>query len=863
MKNIKRNFTLLSLGFILASLFTFTNKISNKDAELALGAPPSSTSIPTTLNLNDNTESEVRSYYSSIDSLAVNERKGTNLLKNLKPILYNDMKYLSYDNVWKSAKITERNWTRSPASGIAGTYNASTGIVTGYNNNNDDPYIHVLYRNDNDTHNMKISSSHTDVYNALNREHIWPQSRGFKADKGASGPAGTDIHHLVIADARVNQVHHNNYAYGNVTDIDTQELRDGIHDNIRGTNPGVSGSQKVFEPQDSDKGDIARACLYMVARYNNYAGISGAISDFEPYLILDENYVTDGTAISSSDTTPASYASLNTLLAWHRSDPVDDYEIHRNNLIYRNFQKNRNPFIDFPDWVDCIWNNSSGIYATSSTDNCTSGNAATVNVDVTGISLNKTSTSLAILGTEQLIATISPSNASNTAVTWTSSNTNIATVNSSGLVSGVQTGSAIITATTQDGGFTATCTVNVTNEVQPSQTAILQYPGGTTTNMTGNDDANLVGLSGKPFTAVSTKGGSTNHIGLNTAGQLRLYYGANNNGNILTVTLTDISYKITQLDILFSTTVATTEVKVDGVSKYSAQPTASSTVTIQGLLGSAFTVQNVHGSNTQTWIKSITIAYEKMSTATLTNSLEVTGTLTTGSQYEGTTLDVAGLTIKAVYDDNSKVTLNESQLTLPILIYGTSSFEISYAEGEITATAMVSVTVLEDAIASISWTSRVTTYKEGNTLSPGVIEATRSSGAISDLTLNDVTIYVYSGTWDPVTSPTITPTTPLTDFDHNGKTIRLGIDDVYTTTSVLVVNFVLTTSYSGGASGASLVLSESNLSVGDEVLILAYAGTYAMSTTQNGNNRGSVAVAASDGTLSTVPEDAQILTLTE
>ncbi|MFA7193193.1 MAG: hypothetical protein WC131_03655, partial [Bacilli bacterium] len=109
-----------------------------------------------------------------------------------------------------------------------------------------------------------------------------------------------------------------------------------------------------------------------------------------------------------------------------------------------------------------------------------------------------------------------------------------------------------------------------------------------------------------------------------------------------------------------------------------------------------------------------------------------------------------------------------------------------------------------------------------------------------------------------------TPTTPLTDFDHNGKTIRLGIDDVYSTTSVLVVNFILVTSYSGGASsGANIVLSESNLSVGDEVLILSHAGTYAMSTTQNGNNRGSVAVAASDGTLSTVPEDAQILTLTE
>ena len=41
---------------------------------------------------------------------------------------------------------------------------------------------------------------------------------------------------------------------------------------------------------------------------------------------------------------------LATLLQWHELDPVDDFEINRNNLIY-GFQNNRNPFIDHPELV--------------------------------------------------------------------------------------------------------------------------------------------------------------------------------------------------------------------------------------------------------------------------------------------------------------------------------------------------------------------------------------------------------------------------------------------------------------------------------------------------------------------------------
>eukprot|EP01035_Chromulina_nebulosa_P017506 gene17506-23064_t len=38
---------------------------------------------------------------------------------------------------------------------------------------------------------------------------------------------------------------------------------------------------------------------------------------------------------------------------WNTFDPVDDDELERNDVIYE-LQYNRNPFIDYPEWVDQI-----------------------------------------------------------------------------------------------------------------------------------------------------------------------------------------------------------------------------------------------------------------------------------------------------------------------------------------------------------------------------------------------------------------------------------------------------------------------------------------------------------------------------
>lgn len=80
---------------------------------------------------------------------------------------------------------------------------------------------------------------------------------------------------------------------------------------------------------------------------------------------------------------------------------------------------------------------------------------------VTGVELNKTNLSIRIGSTENLIATISPENATNKNVTWTSTAPEIASVNNDGLVSAKTVGTTYIKVTTSDGGYSASCKVTV------------------------------------------------------------------------------------------------------------------------------------------------------------------------------------------------------------------------------------------------------------------------------------------------------------------------------------------------------------------------------------------------------------------
>lgn len=428
-------------------------------------------SLPTTIDLNDCGEEEIRSYYSGLDSLSASERQGTNLLKNLKPILMNNQKYYSYENgdsIWKFYEITDRDWVKSPASAITnGTYNANTNIITGYKygQSYSNPYLHALYINRNVDNQTKAWGDHSQTNWGINREHIWAKSHGFQ-DEGAGGARG-DPMHLWAANGYANNKH-SNYFFAFVDKTRSYDncgsAYSYISGNLKGYSKNAGGNQSVFEPQDCDKGDIARACFYMVARYNNYAGASSGFGTNNPNLVLANSLSENSRTGTSSANDPYAMGLLSDLLAWNKLDPVDEYEIHRNNLLYKNYTNNRNPFIDFPNWADAIWGtaNLDGTNYNSTVYTSASPSTDPINViESNTFGISSHALELEVNDTAEIYATNADSSISWSVTDGTviSLNKNSTSNNERVTITALKGGTTTITATS--GGNSATCTVTV------------------------------------------------------------------------------------------------------------------------------------------------------------------------------------------------------------------------------------------------------------------------------------------------------------------------------------------------------------------------------------------------------------------
>ena len=155
-----------------------------------------------------------------------------------------------------------------------------------------------------------------------NREHSWPNSHGFNSD---SFEAYVDIHHLRPTDISINS------SRGNL-DFDNS-------DSPLGEAPENRIDGDSFEPRDAVKGDVARMMFYMDTRYE------GGGSDVTPDLVLVDELTSSG---------EARLGRLCRLIEWHNADPVDATETNRHNTIYE-YQGNRNPFVDHPEWVDLLF----------------------------------------------------------------------------------------------------------------------------------------------------------------------------------------------------------------------------------------------------------------------------------------------------------------------------------------------------------------------------------------------------------------------------------------------------------------------------------------------------------------------------
>ena len=176
-------------------------------------------------------------------------------------------------------------------------------------------------------------------------------------------------------------------------------------------------------------------------------------------------------------------------------------------------------------------------------------------VSVTGVTLNKTSTSIQVGGTETLTATVSPKDAANKKVTWKSSNAAIASVDANGKVTGVKAGEATITVTTEDGGKTATCKVTVSDKeikvtgvkLNKSETSLLVGGNETLTATVLPEDAtnqNVTWKSDKPEIATVDANGKVTAV---KVGEATITVTTEDGGKTATckVTVSDTEIKVT------------------------------------------------------------------------------------------------------------------------------------------------------------------------------------------------------------------------------------------------------------------------------------------------------------------------------
>jgi hypothetical protein len=177
-------------------------------------------------------------------------------------------------------------------------------------------------------HTLSVSSRDSKGWN---REHSWPKSYGV----GYTGPDFSDLHHLYPADWNVNSARNNLF-------FDYCSPYNGCQQPAHvEAAPSTAKDSDRFQPPESQRGDLARSMFYMAVRYDGN-------TNWDPNTV-------DLELSSQPNVTAGLMGNLSALLRWNELDPVSPKESARNARICTTYQHNRNPFVDRPEWVSCIF----------------------------------------------------------------------------------------------------------------------------------------------------------------------------------------------------------------------------------------------------------------------------------------------------------------------------------------------------------------------------------------------------------------------------------------------------------------------------------------------------------------------------
>ena len=361
--------------------------------------------------------------------------------------------------------------------------------------------------------------------------------------------------------------------------------------------------------------------------------------------------------------------------------------------------------------VDAVAEGTAKITVTTSDGNKTATSTVTVKakvIPVTGVSLDRTSLSLTEGETYSLVATVTPSNATNKSVTWSSNNTPVATVSSSGVVTAKAAGSATITVKTADGTKTATCAVTVKAKtisvtgVSLNKTSLAMTVGDTQTLTATVTPSNATDKS-VTWSSSNTSVATVSSSGVVTAKAA--------GSATITVTTNDGGKKAT-----CSVTVSAAKVAVTGVSlnKTSLSMTVGDTQTLTA---------TVTPSNATD--KSVTWSSSNTSVATVSSSGVVTAKAAGSATITVTTNDggkkaTCSVTVSAAKVAVTGVSLNKTSLSMTV--------------GD-TQTLTATVTPSNATDKSVTWSSSNTSV--ATVSSSGVVTAKAAGTTTITVKTND------------------------------------------------------------------------------------------------------------------------------
>ncbi len=247
------------------------------------------------------------------------------------------------------------------------------------------------------TRTPKKKTAHVGGYSwsTWNREHIYTQS-AFPASK-------SDNHNIFASEGQINN-YRGSLKFSDVENSSTNRVT------VHGHTTDAYKTSTYFEPPDAAKGEVARAVMYTSVVYG--------------YDLTDI------------------FSSEQLVFDWHEQFPVSDRDIYRNNTVYT-LQKNRNPFVDHPEWASSVWGyESTTNYSVSTIDDFDLAVGEIKNIDAKTVNFTAS-------------------------ISYGSSNEDVASVDSLGNVEGKQQGKTTITASAIYEGNTYKSSIEV-NVIDPN-----------------------------------------------------------------------------------------------------------------------------------------------------------------------------------------------------------------------------------------------------------------------------------------------------------------------------------------------------------------------------------------------------------